>query len=563
MVIESLRRTRSKAECVGDTRVPTAPAGDNASANKSDCVAPDCDTRATKLSDTEFTTSAGRRQFYCNVARIGLQAAEALAYAHSEGILHRDVKPSNLLLDAKGNIWITDFGLAKAKEEDELTRTGDFVGTLSYTAPERLDGWSDRRSDIYGLGVTLYELLTLQPFFASRTRAELLRRIMEDSPLAPRRIDPSIPVDLETILLKAVAKEPAARYHRAEQMADDLRRFLADRPILARRSNAIERFSRWCRRNPAVASLATAVVALLVAAVIILAMSNAQIRSESAAKAAALKDREAALNEKDEALGMMWLYRGLYGIDGDDESLRNFDKAMAFAPNNPDILWLRGFTLGSWGRYDEAAADMTKARALLGDSKLISPAARDWFVSMVHMANGDRSAYQAACREALDRIPSEPKAGERGILLWMCTVTPYAVEDATRLADIARLLLPPVSKSPTGDELLDAGAALFRAGKLPDAQECLTHAIPRLADGKSAVDPMSEVFARLYLAMIQYQLGSTEEAEATLDEANLVSKSITPPCWVSTLEHKLLTAEATALIFGPGEKKSGQTIKGG
>ena len=159
------------------------------------------------LSDANLSSRAGRRQFYRNVAHVGLQAADALAYAHAEGILHRDIKPSNLLVDSSGNIWVTDFGLAKA-EGTELTHTGDFVGTLRYMAPERLDGWADRRSDIYGLGVTLYELLTLQPFFANRSRTELLRRIAEDSPVAPRRIDPSIPVDLETIVLKAVAKEP-------------------------------------------------------------------------------------------------------------------------------------------------------------------------------------------------------------------------------------------------------------------------------------------------------------------------------------------------------------------
>ena len=233
LVIQSLRQSRSTAAGALDVPKPTT----------SVRLAPSTarDTCATAWSDTEFSTSAGRRQFYRNVARIGLQAAEALAYAHSEGVLHRDIKPSNLLLDAKGNIWITDFGLARTEGDDELTHTGDFVGTLRYTAPERLEGWSDRRSDIYGLGVTLYELLTLQPFFANKSRAELLRRIAEDTPPAPRRIDASIPVDLETIVLKAVAKEPAARYHRAEQLAEDLRRFLADRPILARRSTVIER----------------------------------------------------------------------------------------------------------------------------------------------------------------------------------------------------------------------------------------------------------------------------------------------------------------------------------
>src|SRR5262249_35148981 len=149
----------------------------------------------------------------------------------------------------------------------------------------------------------------------NRSRAELLRCVADEPPLAPRRIDAAIPVDLETIVLKAVAKEPAVRYRRAELIADDLRRFLPDRPILARRSTEIERFGRWCRRNPAVASLATTVIALLLIAGVILAISNARIRRESAATLAALKDRDVALNAKDDALGHMWLYRGLYDID--------------------------------------------------------------------------------------------------------------------------------------------------------------------------------------------------------------------------------------------------------
>jgi serine/threonine protein kinase len=177
--VESLRLSCSTADPVVDAAVPTAGRSLAPDSSERRCcsTASEPDTSATVLSETEFSTSAGRRQFYRNVARIGLQAAEALAYAHSEGVLHRDVKPSNLLLDAKGNIWITDFGLAKAEGDDELTHTGDFIGTLRYTAPERLEGWSDRRSDIYSLGATLYELLTLQPFFSNKSRAELLRCI--------------------------------------------------------------------------------------------------------------------------------------------------------------------------------------------------------------------------------------------------------------------------------------------------------------------------------------------------------------------------------------------------
>ncbi len=122
------------------------------------------------------------------VAGIALQIADALAYAHSQGVLHRDIKPSNLIRDNAGEIWITDFGLAKLEGAEALTRTGDVVGTLRYMAPERLEGWSDRRSDIYSLGATLYELLKLQPLFETSSRSELIHAILYERPVAPSKI---------------------------------------------------------------------------------------------------------------------------------------------------------------------------------------------------------------------------------------------------------------------------------------------------------------------------------------------------------------------------------------
>jgi serine/threonine protein kinase len=200
---------------------------------------------------------------YCrSVARVGLQVAEALAYAHHQGILHRDIKPSNLLLDCQGTVWVTDFGLAKAEDADELTRTGDIVGTIRYMAPERFEGESLPQGDVYALGMTLYEMLTLRPAFGDSNRARLIQRILHEEPATPRRFDPRIPRDLETVVLKAIAHDPGRRYATAEEMAEDLRRFLADRPVRARRSWLPERLWRWCRRNPAVASL-TAVIGLL------------------------------------------------------------------------------------------------------------------------------------------------------------------------------------------------------------------------------------------------------------------------------------------------------------
>jgi serine/threonine protein kinase/WD40 repeat protein len=216
------------------------------------------------------------RAYYRSVARVGLQVAEALAYAHAQKVLHRDIKPANLLLDLQGTIWVTDFGLAK-EEGDDLTHTGDLVGTLRYMAPERFNGLSDVRSDVYSVGLTLYELLTLRPAFEEMDRGRLIKRITHEEPASPRKRDPHAPRDLETIILKAIAKEPRLRYQSADEMCEDLRRFLGDRPIRARRSAAWEHAWRWCRRNPLVACLLAAVVFLLTAVAGVSLLSAVQL----------------------------------------------------------------------------------------------------------------------------------------------------------------------------------------------------------------------------------------------------------------------------------------------
>lgn len=206
----------------------------------------------------------GDLQYFRSVANIGAQVGDALAYAHHQGVLHRDVKPSNLLLDASGTVWLTDFGLAKS-DEDNLTRTGDYVGTLRYMAPERFSGKCDQRSDIYSLGLTLYELLRLEPAFFDVDRAKLIKRVTQDVPVPLRRIDRTIPRNLETIILKAISREPSNRYESAAAVADDLRQFVSGKPIEARRTPAIERTWLWCRRNQLSALLISAVFALLTA----------------------------------------------------------------------------------------------------------------------------------------------------------------------------------------------------------------------------------------------------------------------------------------------------------
>jgi serine/threonine protein kinase len=160
----------------------------------------------------ESPDADSERHYFGSVASIGAQVAEALACAHENGIVHRDIKPSNLLIDETCRVWVTDFGLAKAEGSDRLTQSGDAVGTLRYMSPERFRGWSDPRSDIYSLGLTLYEISTLSPAFDETEPARLVKKITEDAPPRPRKLEPRIPRDLETVVLKAIAREPAERY---------------------------------------------------------------------------------------------------------------------------------------------------------------------------------------------------------------------------------------------------------------------------------------------------------------------------------------------------------------
>ena len=199
-------------------------------------------------------------EYFKSISRIGVRVADALHYAHEQGVLHRDIKPSNLMLDLLGQVWVTDFGLAKVAHEEDITNTGEFVGTLRYTSPEQLHGWSDPRSDIYSLGVTLYELLTLRPAFPDGERATLVHRIANHDPASIRHLEPDVPRDLATIVHKAIAKEPSRRYKTAQALGEDLQRFLDNKPILAKPISIQQQLRLWARRRPAIAALSSLLV---------------------------------------------------------------------------------------------------------------------------------------------------------------------------------------------------------------------------------------------------------------------------------------------------------------
>ncbi|MEX2139002.1 MAG: protein kinase [Pirellulales bacterium] len=276
------------------------------------------------------------RDFYRRVAELGIQAAEALDHAHQMGIIHRDIKPSNLMLEcspldrshlaprdeaslnperslpgvhppwrAAGTLnpvklWITDFGLARIQADASMTLTGDLLGTLRYMSPEQAAGKSailDHRTDIYSLGVTLYELLTLRPAFPADDRQTLLRQIANDEPTAPRKLNAAVPAELETILLKAIAKDPAERYVTAGELADDLGRFRDHKAIKAKPPTVWQRVNRLARRHPAVP--VSTMCVLLVALLATLAAYRISSREQSRT-AAALQEKNAALQQAEE-----------------------------------------------------------------------------------------------------------------------------------------------------------------------------------------------------------------------------------------------------------------------
>jgi serine/threonine protein kinase len=221
--------------------------------------------------------------YFRSVAQLAVQAAEALEHAHQLGVVHRDIKPANLLLDHRGHLWITDFGLAHSQNQAGLTMSGDLVGTLRYMSPEQALAQRvtiDHRTDIYSLGATLYELLTLEPAYHGHDRHELLRQIAFEEPRPPSHYSKAIPVELETIILKAIEKNPAERYATAQEVAEDLERFLKDEPIRAKRPTLLQRGRRWARRHQSV--VWSAIVCFVLSSVVSAGAAGWIVRDQTA-----------------------------------------------------------------------------------------------------------------------------------------------------------------------------------------------------------------------------------------------------------------------------------------
>jgi tetratricopeptide (TPR) repeat protein len=311
------------------------------------------------LSSSSLGSGGG---YFDAVARMVAEVADALDYAHRNGVIHRDVKPSNLLLSPQGRLSVNDFGLARVLEQPGMTLTGEFVGTPAYTSPEQVTAGRiplDHRTDVYSLGATLYELLTLQPPFTGKQRDQVLAQIVQKEPKAPRKLNKKVPLDLETICLKALEKDPDRRYQTAGQMAEDLRRYVNRFAIAARRAGPVHRLVKWARRHPAVAA---SLGCLLVAVGVAFAFAYQAHRAEQRRLEEQQQARRELLDEK---------IRNAYQVasSGDlkrtDEAIKEIEPLGA---SHGQVRLLRGMVAYFRGDSESAISELEQAVKLLPES---------------------------------------------------------------------------------------------------------------------------------------------------------------------------------------------------
>jgi serine/threonine protein kinase len=392
-----------------------------AKSGRAEAATPTVPVAATGLSTEHSSHSPA---FFRTAANLGIQAAEALEHAHQVGIIHRDIKPANLLIDTRGKLWITDFGLAHCQSQAELTVTGDLVGTLRYMSPEQVLAKRvpiDHRTDIYSLGATLYELLTLEPVFGAADRQELLRSIAFEDPRPPRRRNPAIPNELETIVLKALDKNPGERYGTAQELADDLRRFLEDRPIRARRPSVVSRVRKWARRHRSVVT-ATIVSTILALAVGFALMAWQWRVAEHRRKQAELAEVAARKSAAQREIINQFLIDDLLGqatpttnAVGDKITVRDLlDKAAGRIENNdavaaePEVEATIRHAIGAaytnLGQFDRAEPHLRRAveirRHVLGEMHPETLSARNTLGFLLFL-EGKFADAERVCRESV------------------------------------------------------------------------------------------------------------------------------------------------------------------
>jgi serine/threonine protein kinase len=346
----------------------------------------------TPSSGNSISAASGNDHFD-RIARMVAEVADGLEYAQHQGVIHRDIKPSNLLLSPEGRLSINDFGLARLLEEPGMTMTGEFVGTPAYMSPEQITSGRvplDHRTDIYSLGATLYELLTLQPPFTGERRDQVLAQILQKEPRPPRKVNKKVPVDLETICLKALDKDPDRRYQGAEAMADDLRRYVNRFAISARRAGPVERLRKWLRRHPGLAAgVVLALLALSLAG--FFAVQSWRDRQERLAMAE--KTRQEKLDEK-QMQAVKEIFAGEFTAA--EEAIR---QAEALGAPTEWVQWRRGQIAFHQGRYADAIALLEPAVQSMPENL-----AANWLLVDANVFRGDTQRVAGI----LSRIRSLP-----------------------------------------------------------------------------------------------------------------------------------------------------------
>jgi hypothetical protein len=413
---------------------------------------------------TEKSTTG--QAFFRTVAGIGQQAAEALDCAHELGVIHRDIKPANLLFDSHGKIWITDFGLAHCQSQAGLTMSGDLVGTLRYMSPEQALAKRvvvDHRTDVYSLGATLYELLTLEPVFPDSDRQELLRHIAFEEPKPLRRYNKSIPLELETIVLKALEKNPADRYASAKELAEDLERFVKEEPIRARRPSLVRRAKQWSRKHKL---LVTAMLTVLVMGAGAGLMEQRQLAATAAAVENDYKEAESWRKQNQWAKALSALERanarlmrgGLVSLQTKVEERRRDASLLVqletIRPQIADFILKYSEAERNWAAVDRAYFSAFAAYGLnmakpdvkdIADS-IKASAIREHLVAALDLWAHYKDQLQEGSGEALREDPFRGISKDRAHDLTVVSEDIAANAEASLLGDHPVRLVPPQDK---------------------------------------------------------------------------------------------------------------------
>jgi serine/threonine protein kinase len=451
--------------------------------------------------------------YFDTVARMIAEVADALDYAHNNGVIHRDIKPSNLLLSPAGRLHLTDFSLARVLEQPGMTLSGEFVGTPVYMSPEQITAGRiplDHRTDIYSLGATLYELLTLEPPHKGRSREQVLAQIVQKEPTAPRRIQAKVPLDLETICLKCLEKDPDRRYQAAGELAADLRRYVNRFAISARRAGPVRRLVKWARRRPAVAA---SLGCLLLAVCLAIAFAYQAHRAEQERLIEQERARQQLLDEK---IRNAYLIASSGDLKRTDEAIKEIE---ILGASHGQVRLLRGVV--AYFRQDVAGAisELEHAVKLLPESV----AARA-LLAMSYADAGQVQNYEQFILEMSRLSPASPED-----YLFKGYAREINELGGQGLADLDEGIRQ--RDSPLGRALRTLARAnrAIDSGQRRDAEAALDDA--NAARGMLQDNPLAlyvSLYARLVAAGIYQEIKLPQERTAVLHEASRDAQALEP-----------------------------------